>query len=129
MHPAIVRHLTGPLYDRLRFGGRIAAAEAELLRTDRAPREVLDPLVRERLAALLRHAAANVPRYRGISGDVGRFDALPLLGREDLTDEIVARDRARAARVRRTSGSTGTPRSVLVDAVSLARHRAARRVG
>jgi phenylacetate-CoA ligase len=129
MHPLVVRRLTGPLYDRLRFGGHIAAAEADLLATDRAPRERLDALAHGRLLALLRHAAAHVPRYRGIPADVDSFGALPLLSKEDLTDALVARDRERPVRVRRTSGSTGTPRSVLVDAVSLARHRAARRVG
>jgi phenylacetate-CoA ligase len=129
MHPFVVRRLTGPLYDRLRFGGWIGGAEAELLATDRAPREALDAIARERLLALLRHAAAHAPRYRGIPADVESFESLPLLSKEDLTDALVARDRPRAARVRRTSGSTGMPRSVLVDAVSLARHRAARRVG
>lgn len=128
MHPSVVRHLTGPLYDRLRFRAGIAAAEAELSLTDRASREELDALVRARLGALLRHAAAHVPHYRAIPDDPDAFATLPLLGKEDLGPDLVARDRARAARVRRTSGSTGMPTSVLVDTVSLARHRAARRV-
>lgn len=129
MHPFVVRHLTGPLYDRLRFGGGIAAAERDLLSTDRASREALDAIVRERLASLLSHAAAHVPHYAGVSADPAGFEALPLLSKEEMTDRLVARDRTRPARVRRTSGSTGTPRSVLVDTTSLARHRAARRVG
>ncbi len=127
MHPFVVRRLSGPLYDRLRFGGRIAAAESDLLATDRAPREALDALTRGRLTALLRHAAAHVPHYRGMRPEA--FETLPLLSKEHLAGDLVARDRPRPARVRRTSGSTGAPRSVLVDTESLARHRAARRVG
>jgi phenylacetate-CoA ligase len=128
MIPFVVRHVTGPLYDRLRFGGRIAAAERELRGTDRATREQLDAIVRERLSALLRHAAAHVPRYSGIPTEPAAFGKLPLLRKGDAGAEVVARDRARPFRERRTSGSLGAPARVLVDVVSLARHRAARRV-
>jgi len=128
MRGLVVRRLTGPLYDLLRFGGRIAAAEADLLATEHASRAELDALGRERLGALLRHAAAHVPQYRGIPTDSDAVNTLPLLTKEHLTPDLVARDRVRPARVRRTSGATGQPTSVLVDVASLARHRAARRV-
>jgi phenylacetate-CoA ligase len=125
-----VRRATGSLYDLLRFQGGIAWAERELLRTDRAPRETLDALGRERVLALLRHALAHVPHYRGaVPQGATTLDGLPLLSKENLTSDLLARDRPRRARVRRTSGSTGRPTSVVVDVVSLARHRAARRAG
>ncbi|MHC4550538.1 MAG: phenylacetate--CoA ligase family protein [Planctomycetota bacterium] len=144
MWPWAVRHLTGPLYDRVRFGGEVARAAAELARTERASAPELARLRRRRREALLAHAAAHVPFYREVfaaagletpdaAAALGRDDAsfarLPLLTREGLggePDRLVARDRPRRSRVRRTSGSTGRPTSVRLDVRSLARHRAAK---
>jgi phenylacetate-CoA ligase len=140
----VVRRVTGPLYDRLRFGGELARAAAELARTDRAAAEEVARLRERRLAALLAHAAAHVPWYgaalaragvrapgdaAALAGDAAAFARLPLLEKEDLrraAADLRARDRPRPARLRRTSGSTGRPVSVLVDARSAARHRAAK---
>ena len=80
MLPWVVARIGHPVYDRLRFGGRIGRALGELERTDRMSRAELDALGERRLAALLDHAARHVPFYReafagaGVAAPGSMFD-------------------------------------------------------
>ncbi|GIW72008.1 MAG: hypothetical protein KatS3mg102_1550 [Planctomycetota bacterium] len=144
MWPWVVRRLGAPLYDLLRFGGRLRRAYAELLATERASAAELARLRARRLARLLAHAAAHVPHYRQTFARAGvrspaeaaalafapaAFARLPLLGREELRRQaraLRARDGRRPVRRGRTSGSSGSPLTVWLDVRALARHRAAK---
>lgn len=129
LHAAAVRRLALPL-----AGGLFHRDFPRLLRlweeSQRWPRERLEEHRRERLRALVAHAAASVPFYRdhfrarGLSpGDVrGPEDLalLPVVGREEVRREGLERFVSAAApaaeRIREsTSGTSGEPFAFFID--------------
>lgn len=101
------------------------------LPTERWSAEMQQSYVADRLRVMLRHAIATVPRYRGMRRVLTRlenpcekdvFDALaefPVVAKRDIIDQphaFVSSDvDPRSLKASRTSGTTGTPLTVLVD--------------
>jgi phenylacetate-CoA ligase len=109
---------------------------ASAVATEHWPPETQRRYVTDRLAVMLRHAVATVPRYRGMGALVTRvenarpegiFEALaafPAITKQDILDQpeafLSSTSEPRSLRASRTSGTTGTPLNVLVDQRTLA---------
>lgn len=104
--------------------------------TERWPPEMQQRYVVNRLRVMLRHAIATVPRYRGMRRALAKlespreydvFDALagfPVITKRDLIDQpdafLSSAIDSRSLRPCKTSGTTGTPLTMLVDWRTLA---------
>ncbi len=120
MHPLLVRHLVKPLLNRAAGRGSSSRLR-DLDQTQWVTPERLRELQWDKIRRLLRHAAARVPYYRQLFGDLG-LDVEDFSGPEDLTllpplVKETLRDRAADLVAegavgllgRKTSGSTGIP--------------------
>ncbi len=91
--------------------------------------------IRERqlvqLQSLMRHAVENVPYYRERSQATDDFASIPVLTKNDVRhsfEQLQATNITSKVHRKRTSGSTGSPLEIVVDAEALAfKHAIARR--
>jgi len=124
---SLSRHVFHPLWD-LKDGRRRLRILRELERSQWLPLETLRARQSERLARILRYAAAHSPYYervfRQLRLDPGNFQsadlqALPLLTKAIIrssTDEILSREFARSALgAHKTGGSTGVALTTYFD--------------
>jgi len=125
------------------IGSRVRAEYAATLKLERAGPACLAALSEERLAAVLRHAARDIPYYRARlpAGGTPVLTDFPVLTKHDVAarfTELMAaplRAETEAGRERgagyswikvRTGGTTGTPTTVVHDASFRDRGRAGR---
>jgi len=126
MHPLLVRHVVKPLLNRQK--GRQAAEPLRALeRSQWFSPERLAELQWAKVSALLRHAYAHVPFYRGLFRELGArpedfrsladLRQLPLLSKQRVRDraqELIA-EGTTGLLPRVTSGSTGIPLRSYID--------------
>jgi phenylacetate-CoA ligase len=124
---ALSRHVFHPLWD-LKDGRRRLRILRELERSQWLPPETLRARQAERLAGILKYAAAHSPYYRRLFGERGfdpgnfrmaEFQALPLLTKtiiRNSTEEMLSDEFPREALLEhRTGGSTGVALRVCFD--------------
>lgn len=117
---------------------RIRAVEAELLKTQYAPKEQLEALQRQRLSQLLRHCREHVPAYQAILEPVSPeeierdpmavLNRMPVLTKEDFrsrTADFRADNRPDGIE-NATGGSTGMPLRFVMDRPQVESYEAAR---
>lgn len=128
MYGWLYAHVVHPLY-HYAIGSGVNAAICELDEHDKLSSKELITLQRQKLAALLVHARANVPYYREVMNDadpridnadnIDAFETLPLLTKEVIRSEgmRLTSENLEGNRLDRnsTSGSSGTPMRFFTD--------------
>jgi len=107
---------------RLRHPRRYTLLEQLLAHQSLSP-QALEAYQRQALAAMIRHAAANVPFYARRLGDLtgwdGAIESLPVLAKEDVRghlDDLLDRNaHRRRVGIGHTGGSTGQPLAFWYD--------------
>jgi phenylacetate-CoA ligase len=121
----------------MREGRTFRQTVSEIDRTQWLPRTELERLKADRLTAMVKHAARNVPyyreRFRSLGLDIARMEfprdlaLLPCLTKADVREagaSLLASNGRRPLVTLATSGTTGTPLSFHCDLPSISRENA-----
>lgn len=101
-----------------RYGGDYRAILAEVQQSTSASVEEIRSMQAERLQAMLEHCARTVPYYRHALSSGSGWESLPILSKQTVRErqrELVS-STARRYWTNQTSGSTGTPLDIELDA-------------